>query len=146
MKLSSPNFSHNSNLPQEFSCDGRGGLPELEWSEFPANTKSFAIVVRDPDAPSGDFVHWVCYNISVSVNKISAGSFNIPQTDIIANDSGKTDYCNPCPPTGTHRYIFTIYAIDSEKLAELTRQNFDEIIKSHTLDKTELIGKYKRIK
>jgi len=143
MKLISQDFENNGSIPSEFTCDGRDISPQLSWSDFPKDTKSFALSVEDPDAPMGTFIHWLVFDIPKNVNNIPSGS--LPQgSEQIQNDFGNAEYGGPCPPSGTHRYIFTIYALDVEHLENVNKHNFFDKVEEHTIDKAKLIGLYKR--
>jgi len=143
MKLKSKDFEENGNIPSEFTCDGRDISPHLSWEDAPAETKSFALSVTDPDASGGTWVHWLVHDIPKDVRSIDRGS--LPKgAKQIENDFGKKDYGGPCPPSGTHRYIFTIYALDAERLEDVNKRNFFDRVGKHTLGKAVLKGLYKR--
>jgi len=123
MKLKSEDFEDNNEIPSEFTCDGRDVSPQLSWEDVPAETKSFTLSVADPDAPMGTFIHWLVFDIPKEVNNIARGTVPGKQVE---NDFGKKDYGGPCPPSGTHRYIFTLYALDVEHLEdEAVRRRVD---------------------
>lgn len=129
-------------VPKKFTCDGENISPSLEWGDFPNETKSFAIAVTDPDAPMGTFVHWLVYNIPKNKTSISQGE--IPGIQV-TNDFGEKHYGGPCPPSGTHRYHFIVYALDVEDLGEIKHKNeFFKKVEAHTIAKGELISKYGR--
>ena len=142
MRLSSPSFRHNEYIPKKYTCQGEDINPELVIDYTPDGTKSLALVVDDPDAPMGTWVHWVVFDIPVQ-NKIAENS--IPGKQGI-NDFVKRDYGGPCPPSGIHRYFFKIYALDTETgLSEgADKQELEEAIQGHVLDQAELIGLYKK--
>ncbi len=143
MRLKSKNFEDNSSIPSEFTGDGRDVSPQLSWEDVPAETKSFALSFADPDAPMGIWIHWLIYDIPKDVRAIEQGG--LPKgAKQIENDFGMKEYGGPCPPSGTHRYIFTIYALDVEHLEEVKKRNFFEKVAEHTLDKAVLKGVYKR--
>jgi len=143
MNLVSEDFENNSGIPSEFTCDGKDVSPQLSWSNIPVETKSFALSVEDPDAPMGTFIHWLVYDIPKNVNNISRGT--LPEgAKQVRNDWGKEDYGGPCPPSGMHRYIFTIYALDVEHLENISKHNFFSRVEEHTIEKAKLIGLYKR--
>src|SRR5262249_11960067 len=118
-QLTSSAFETESNIPAQFSCEGRNISPELSWSGAPAGTKTFALIMHDPDARvSGGYTHWVLYNIPAAVHHLAE---NVPNQDRVSgggmqgkNDAGKYGYTGPCPPSGTHRYYFRLYALDTE--------------------------------
>lgn len=142
MKLSSPVFEHNAFIPAKFTCQGEGVNPPLSIKGIPEKTKSLAIIIDDPDAPSGDFVHWVVYDIAV-IEKIEENSIPGKQG---ANSAGNLNYVSPCPPTGVHRYFFKVYALD--KMLDLgegiNKRNLENAMAGHILDKAQLIGLYQR--
>lgn len=113
--MSSTSFTGDESLPVTLTCDGTGTSPEIEWSNIPANTQSFALILSDPDAPGGTFYHWVIYNIPSSETSIPEGG-PIPETATLGlNSTNKPAYYPPCPPTGTtHRYIIQFYALDTK--------------------------------
>ena len=114
LSLISSAFQEGQPIPAEFTCDGANRSPALSWGDPPAGTKSFALVVDDPDAPGGLFRHWGAYDIPPDKRSIAAGQSVGSQA---VNDMGKPGYGGPCPPPGKpHRYIFTIYALKVEKL------------------------------
>ena len=143
MKLKSKDFVGNSSIPSEFTCDGRNVSPQLSWEDVPDGTKSFALSVTDPDAPGGTWIHWLVYNISKDVREIERGS--LPEgAEEVVNDFGKRSYGWPCPPYGTHRFFFTVYALDTERLEGLSKRNFLDRVERHTIEKAEIMGLYKR--
>ena len=143
MRLRSRNFEDGGRIPSEFTCDGRDVSPQLSWEDIPDGTKSFALSVADPDASGGTFIHWLVYDIPEDVNEVEQGS--LPEgAKQVRNDFGKKEYGGPCPPSGTHRYVFTLYALDIEHLEGVNGYNFFEKVEEHTLSKAELMGLYKR--
>jgi Raf kinase inhibitor-like YbhB/YbcL family protein len=143
MKLKSENFVDNSSIPSEFTCDGRNVSPQLSWEDVPEETKSFALSVTDPDAPGGTWIHWLVYDISKELRKIERGG--LPEgAKEVENDFGKRPYGGPCPPSGTHRYFFTIYALDTEHLEGLNKRSFLDTVEKHTIKKAVIKGLYKR--
>ena len=143
MKLKSKDFEDNSRIPSEFTCDGRNVSPQLSWEDVPDGTKSFALAVTDPDAPGGTWTHWLVHGISKELRKIEQGSLPEGAGEVV-NDFGKKSYGGPCPPSGTHRYFFTLYALDTEQLEGLNKRNFFDIVEEHTIEKAEIKGLYKR--
>lgn len=143
MRLTSTEFADNEFIPKKFTCEGEDINPPLIIEKIPADAKSLALIIDDPDAPMGTWVHWVVYNISV-ISRIDENS--IPGEQGV-NDSGRRDYGGPCPPSGTHRYFFKIYALDVKLnlKAGLARQDLEKAMQGHILDKAELIGLYKRV-
>ena len=143
MKLKSEDFLNNSSIPAEFTCDGRNISPQLSWEDVPKGTESFALGVTDPDAPGGNWIHWLVYDISKEFRKIERGSLP-EEAKEMENDFGKRLYGGPCPPSGTHRYIFTIYALDTEHLDGLNKRNFLAKVKKHTIEHAVITGLYRR--
>ena len=143
MILKSDNFLKDNNIPSEFTCDGENVSPQLSWTEALENTESFALSVTDPDAPGGTFIHWLIYNISKDRKSLMKGA--VPEEAVqVTNDFGKKNYGGPCPPSGTHRYFFTLYALDRKITESITKNNFFDKIEEHTLEKAELMGRYRR--
>lgn len=142
MKLKSPEFENNKFIPKKFSCQGQDINPALLIEDVPQKAKSLALIINDPDAPAGDWIHWIVFDIPV-VSKIEEDS--IPGKQGI-NDFGKMDYGGPCPPFGTHRYFFTIYALDTElNLKEgIDIKELERAMEGHILAKAELVGLYKK--
>ena len=142
MELKSPEFENNKPIPAKFTCEGRDINPALIIEGIPAETKSLALIVDDPDAPIGTWVHWVVLDIPV-VSRIEENS--IPGKQGI-NNAGGRNYHGPCPPFGTHRYFFKIYALDAVlNLKEgVSKGQLEKAMQGHILDKAELVGLYKR--
>jgi len=135
-------FSNNENIPKKFTCDGQNISPPIEIENIPEGTKSLALIVDDPDAPGGMFVHWVTWNISPQ-KKIEENTAPGKQG---TNDFPMQGYGGPCPPSGTHRYFFKVYALDSELdiSSDSKKQDLEKAMQTHIIEKAELIGLYKR--
>ena len=142
MKLTSPEFKNNDTIPMKFTCQGEDVSPALEIKGVPNGAKSLALIVDDPDAPMGIWVHWVVYDIPV-VSRIEENSIPGKQG---MNNFGRRDYGGPCPPSGTHRYFFKLYALDKKlNLKEgVTKKELEKAMDGHILEKAELVGLYKR--
>ena len=141
MRLTSPAFENNQKIPKQFTCQGQGFLPELNISDIPENTKSLAIILKDPDSPSGTFIHWLAWNISPDISIISENTY--PEGSIQGQNSvGQNRYMAPCPPSGPHRYIFALFALDTTLTLppEATSKELEETIKGHILGETTLTG------
>jgi Raf kinase inhibitor-like YbhB/YbcL family protein len=136
-------FDHNRPMPKKYSCDGEGINPPLTIEGIPKETLSLALVLDDPDAPGGTFDHWVVWNISPSTTKICEHS--IPGTEGL-NGMRKIGYTGPCPPSGTHRYFFKVYALNAQLTlgAKSTKRDLEKVMQGHTIAKGELIGLYHR--
>lgn len=143
LTVKSPSFQHNTPIPKKYSCDGEDINPPLTIEGVPKESKSLSLIVGDPDAPGGTFDHWVVWNISPSTTKIAENS--VPGTEGL-NGARKPGYTGPCPPSGTHRYFFKVYALDMElKLgAKTTKRDLEKAMQNHVIGKGELIGTYHR--
>ena len=150
LALVSPAFSPNGSIPKEYTCDGDDLAPPLAWTGAPAGTKSFALIVDDPDAPMGTWVHWVLYNIPTSVNSLPEGGARSPVPASAReglNDGGDLGYTGPCPPIGRHRYFHTLYALDTvlpDLGARATREDLDAAMRGHVLEQAQVMGTYQR--
>ena len=146
MKITSSAFQEGSNIPSKFTCDGSDTSPPLQITGVPSEAKSLVLIADDPDAPSGLFTHWLIWNIPPQTNSISEGSApkGVPGT----NDFGKSGYKGPCPPPGTHRYSFKIYALDRELdlRGGAKRSQLDAAMKGHVVAQGVLVGRYARKK
>ncbi len=147
MVLSSSAFNNNSKIPSKFTCDGGNINPELIVQNIPTGTKSLALIMEDPDAPSGTFTHWLVWNISPKTEIIKQES--VPSGSMEGqNSAGKIGYIGPCPPDGKpHRYFFKLFALDiviveTENIRSKTE--LENAIANHVIEKTELIGIYER--
>src|SRR5687768_10781042 len=154
LSLSSPAFSPNGDIPKEYTCDGKDLAPALGWSAAPAGTKSFALIVDDPDAPDPKapkttWVHWVLYDIPASASGLpkAATAKDLPaRTPEGMNDCKRTGYGGPCPPVGRHRYFHKLYALDASlgDLGSPTKAKLEKAMQGHILAKAELVGTYQR--
>lgn len=147
MKLTSPVFSHNGAIPAQYTCDGANISPALEWSEVPGNTNSFALIVDDPDAPAKVWVHWILFNITDTTHGLVENTASGPFTQG-GTDFNKQEYGGPCPPSGTHHYHFTIYALDTilDLAAGATKEELLKAMHGHILEQATLIGTYQKQK
>jgi Raf kinase inhibitor-like YbhB/YbcL family protein len=145
MTLTSSAFANGAAIPKQFTCDGVNVSPPLAWSGPPSGAKSFVLIVHDPDAPAGDFTHWLLFNIPGSVTQLQEDGAQ-KQGDNGRNSYGKLFYSGPCPPAGTHHYVFHFYALDSELDLRpgATRPELEQAIKGHILAEAELTGTYSR--
>lgn len=143
LTIKSPAFQPNNPIPKKYSCDGEGTNPPITIEGIPKESKSLALVVDDPDAPGGTFDHWVVWNIPPSTSKIAERS--VPGTEGL-NSARHKGYMGPCPPSGTHRYFFKVYALDTELGlgAKSTKRDLEKAMQGHVLAKGELIGLYHR--
>ncbi len=150
MILRSSAFKEGGMIDSKYTCDGADVSPPLSWSGFPGETVTFALICDDPDAPAGTWVHWVYYDLPATVNelpeKIPAEPEPAPGGVQGTNDFKNIGYGGPCPPGGTHRYFFKLYALDKELglKAGANKQQITNAIKGHVLDDAQLMGRYQR--
>lgn len=147
-KLTLEAFPEGGAIPKVYTCDGANQPPALKWSGQPPETKSFAIIVDDPDAPSGTFTHWLLYDIPPAVHSLPE---HVSPTVGISgkNDSGHTGYMGPCPPEGhgPHRYFFRVYALNVPSLGlpqGAKRADVERALKGHVLAESQYMGRYER--
>ena len=152
-KVSSSAFAPNGSIPSRYTCEGADISPPLEWTGAPDGTRSFALIVDDPDAPDPAkpqrvYVHWVVYNIPANTTRLveNAAQTGLPQgAKQGSNDWGKQTYGGPCPPIGRHRYFFKVYALDSElTLNNPTKDQLEKAMQGHRLANAEVIGTYQK--
>lgn len=150
IKLTSTAFEEGGLIPSKYTCDGEDISPPVKWDVVPEGTASIAIICDDPDAPMGTWVHWVLYNLPPETRELAE---NLPDDETLADgtrqgvtDFGKTGYGGPCPPAGTHRYFFKIYALDIsiDIVSLVDKENLLKAMKGHILSQGQLMGKYKR--
>jgi Raf kinase inhibitor-like YbhB/YbcL family protein len=144
MEITSPEFKNNEAIPRKFTCQGADASPTLNISDVPSNAKSLVLIVDDPDAPAGNWDHWLIYNISPTTSMISENT--IPGLQCL-NDFGRKQWGGPCPPSGTHRYFFKLYALDIElkKLPDSSRKaDLLKAMEGHIVAQAQLIGLYKK--
>ena len=149
--LSSSAFREGAQIPSQYTCEGADSSPPLSWTDPPAGTKSLALILDDPDAPMGTWVHWVAYNLPANLRALPE---HVPTDAKLAdatlqglNDFGRTGYGGPCPPPGSsHRYVFKLYALDAPlTLApRATKAQLEQEINHHRLAQAQLIGRYQR--
>lgn len=150
--ISSPEFKNYGAIPSEYTCDGKDVSPQLQWQNAPQETKSFALICDDPDAPGGTFVHWVLFNIPATTTTLSQG---VAAHEVLSDGArqgmtsfGKVGFGGPCPPHGEHRYFFKIYALDTmlDLPAGSGKEQVLKAMKGHIKAQAELVGTYKRKK
>ena len=150
MKIESPAFTNGQPIPEKFTCQGADVSPGLSWSGAPDKTKSFALIVDDPDAPVGTWVHWVFYDLPANTHVLPHGVGREERVlDGVQgiNDFKKVGYGGPCPPPGKpHRYFFKLYALDITLNLKpgATKQDVEKSMEGHVLAHTELMGTYQR--
>ncbi len=144
MKLKSPVFEDGSYIPEKYSCKGDDINPPLYFEDIPEGTKTLAMIMDDPDAPGGTFVHWVVWNIPC-VNGIEENT--VPEgAKAGKNNFGRMVYGGPCPPSGTHRYYFKIYALDTElELNEgASKEELEKAMEDHVIGQATLMGRFSK--
>jgi len=151
LQISSPAFEHGGQIDSEYTCEGKDASPELRWSGAPRGTKSFALIVDDPDAPDPKapkmtYVHWVLYDIPADSDGIQKAGEGPGGTRDGKNDWKRVGYGGPCPPIGRHRYFFKLYALDTllGDLKHPTKSQLLEKMKGHILEQAELVGTYQK--
>jgi len=147
MSLSSSSFQKNASIPTQYTAQGEEVSPPLEWKNVPKRTRSLALVCVDPDAPNGNWVHWILYNIPPTLDHIEKGGGNLPaQVRIGKNSHGNRAYNGPNPPNGTHHYHFKLYALDKvlDLKAGATQDDLQKSMEGHILEETTFVGLYKK--
>ncbi len=149
MQLKSSAFRAGEAIPARYTCEGEDISPEFSWTDIPAGTKSLALILHDPDAPrAGGFTHWVIYDIDPSLRQIDENTPKEEKSGGIGlqgkNDGGKIGYMGPCPPSGTHRYIARLFALDTELNLEpgAPHHEVESAMEGHILEKAALMGTY----
>jgi Raf kinase inhibitor-like YbhB/YbcL family protein len=152
MKLASHAFESHGEIPQRHTCEGLDVSPPLSWSEIPPGTKSFAIIVDDPDSPDPDsprrtWVHWLLFDVPGTVNRLPENAeIDLPAgARVGANDWGETSYGGPCPTRGRHRYIFQLYALDTMlELQTPDKRQLVAAMRGHVLARADLVCTYEK--
>jgi Raf kinase inhibitor-like YbhB/YbcL family protein len=150
-KLTSAAFEAGGEIPRQFTCEGSDISPALTWTDPPAGTKSFALIVDDPDAPARTWVHWVLYDLPPTMRELPEGQAKDPELPSGArhgrNDFRRLGYGGPCPPPGpAHRYFFKLYALDAKMGLEpgATKADLENAMKGHILAETQIMGRFGR--
>jgi Raf kinase inhibitor-like YbhB/YbcL family protein len=150
IKIKSQAFENEGMIPAKYTCDSEDISPPLKWDKVPEGTRSIALISDDPDAPMGTWVHWVLFNLPADARELKE---NIPPDKTLPNgakqgtsDFGRIGYGGPCPPGGTHRYYFKIYALDTELYVQpgIRKRDLLKAMEGHILGQGQLMGKYKR--
>jgi hypothetical protein len=152
MTITSSAFAQNGSIPKQYTCEGKDISPPLAWSGAPANAKSLALIVDDPDAPDPaaprmTWVHWVLYNLPAAGTGLPEAVKALPAGTLEGlNDWQRTGYGGPCPPIGRHRYFHKLYALDSvlPDLGKPTKQKLEQAMKGHIVAQAQLIGTYQK--
>jgi Raf kinase inhibitor-like YbhB/YbcL family protein len=149
MKLTSPAFTEGGMIPKKYTCDGDDFSPPLAWSNAPAGARAYALICDDPDAPAGTWVHWVAFNLPPASGGLPAGikaEKQLPGGGIHGTNSWRrAGYGGPCPPSGTHRYFFKLYALDTTLSLDgsATAKDVQAAVQGHVLAQAQLMGRYK---
>ncbi len=144
MKITSSAFSNRQKIPTKYTCGGENINPPLKIEQVPQEAKSLVLIMYDPDSPVGVWDHWIVFNINPNIEGIAEHS--VPPNSIQGKNSwGSSEYGGPCPPTGTHRYFFKLYALDIKLKLNLgaTKEKVESLMTNHILDQAELVGLYK---
>jgi Raf kinase inhibitor-like YbhB/YbcL family protein len=147
LTLTSSAFKQGESIPTQFTCDGVDHSPALSWTNAPANTQSFALIMDDPDAPMGTWDHWILYNIPATTTSLAENIQTLPTgTQIGSNSWKRSQYNGPCPPDREHRYFFKLYALDTTlKLPDgASKADVQAAMNAYVLGTAELMGKYNR--
>jgi Raf kinase inhibitor-like YbhB/YbcL family protein len=150
LDIRSSAFGEGERIPSDFTCDGADMSPPIEWFGAPARTQSLAMIVDDPDAPAGDWVHWGVYDLPPSLTQLPMGipvGEQVPGVRLQGrSDFGSLGYGGPCPPSGVHRYFFTVYALDVKLPLKpgATKKELLEAMQGHVLAEGRLTGTYER--
>jgi Raf kinase inhibitor-like YbhB/YbcL family protein len=151
LSLKSTAFVHEGDMPRNHTCDGADVSPALAWNDPPAGTQSFSLIMDDPDAPAGTWVHWVIYDLPAQAQELREG---VPKEKELKdgsrqgrNDFSRLGYGGPCPPRGAaHRYFFKLYALDTRLALQpgSSKADLEKAMKGHILAQAQLMGRYKR--
>lgn len=150
IKITSSAFENEGMIPAKYTCDGADVSPPLQWENIPEGAKSIALICDDPDAPMGTFVHWVVFNLPTDARQLDE---NVPSEKTLPNgakqgtsDFGRIGYGGPCPPSGTHRHFFKMYALDAQVDLEpgASKSELLKAMEGHIVAQGQLIGKYER--
>ena len=145
MKITSPVFNANEKIPDQYTCNGPNTNPPLNFGDIPPAAETLVLIVHDPDAPAGDWIHWLVWNISAKTDGIAEDT--VPENAVQGtNDFDKANYDGPCPPSGTHRYVFELYALNSklELPSTVKLKELEAAMQGKVIAKTDLVGVYSR--
>jgi len=152
LSIRSPAFSDGGRIPRQYTCDGADSSPPVEWTGAPEKTRTFALVCNDPDAPRGDWVHWVVFDLPATSKGLPENAAPNGREKLAGsgtqgrNDFGKIGWGGPCPPSGSHRYTFRLYALDTELglAPEATREQLVKAMQGHVLAQAQMTASYAR--
>ncbi|GJL78778.1 MAG: hypothetical protein NPINA01_17670 [Nitrospinaceae bacterium] len=151
MQLTSKAFLDGGTIPKKHTCDGENVSPTLEWGSVPDDAMTLALILDDPDAPGGTFVHWILYNLPAHITEIQDDLLREGQLENGTmqgqNDFKNIGYGGPCPPSGTHRYVFKLYALDRELELQpgATKKQLLQAMEGHILDRAQFVGTYSKV-
>jgi Raf kinase inhibitor-like YbhB/YbcL family protein len=141
--VSSPAFTNGGAIPSKYTCDGEGASPPIAWTGLPVGTKTVAVLVDDPDAPHGTFVHWIVFDVPATTTTLAEGA--TAGNEQGRNTKGQMGWTPPCPPTGMHHYHFRVFALDAPlTLSQPTETDLARAMRGHLLAHGELVGTYQR--
>ena len=145
LELTSDAFANGQSIPAKYTCTGRNISPALAWGNPPAGTQSFALIMDDPDAPAGTWVHWILFNIPADTRSLQE-NVDTSGLSVGKNSWGNLSYGGPCPPSGTHRYFFKFYALDATLSLSpgATKEQLLKTMEGHILAQTELMGTFSK--
>ncbi len=145
MKITSPEFGEGEFIPSKFTCDGENINPRLDIAGVPSSAKSLALIVDDPDSPSGNWLHWSIWNISPKIKSIEEGKLPSGASEGVT-DFRSVGYGGPCPGQGTHRYQFSLYALDTalDLPSGAKRGELEAAMSGHVIEQAKSVGVYKR--
>lgn len=152
IKIESRDFKEGESIPSKYTCEGLNVSPQLSWTCETEGVKTYVLIVEDPDAPGGIFTHWIVYNIPSRVNSLMENSTpakNVPDEILMGvNDFGRIGYGGPCPPSGSHRYFFRIYGLDTAVHLDsgATKREVTKKMEGHIIARGELMGTYRKQK
>jgi Raf kinase inhibitor-like YbhB/YbcL family protein len=146
MIIKSSSFEEGGKIPPAYTCEGDNIHPPLEFQDIPPAAQSLALLMEDPDAPNGGFLHWTVWNIPVDTPGIGEGEIVPAEAREGANDKGETGYTGPCPPSGSHRYFFRLFALDTtlDIKSGSNREALEKAMKGHILEQCELMAAYRK--
>lgn len=144
LDVTSSAFTASGDIPKEYTCEGGNISPPITWSKVPSATKSIALLVEDPDAPHGGFVHWLVTGIPPTTTTLTPGAALPEGATAAKNGKGEAAYTGPCPPSGKHHYVFTVYALDIPLGKKVTKADLVAKVGGHVLAEGQLIGLYQK--
>ncbi len=147
LSIQSPAFTNNAWIPKPFTCNGVNHSPALNWTGAPTGTESYVLIVDDPDAPNGTRTHWILFNIPKTLTQLDEATKTPKDAKSGRNSKDEPGYFGPCPHSGTHRYFFTLYALDSRLTvnSSANKQDILNAMQNHILESSQLMGLYNQL-